>query len=60
MKKKKQYIIALAPAAVCTLIAVGYILQAPEGLNLPQMISNIIAVIATVIITAVFVKRYKK
>lgn len=59
MKKKKQYIIALAPAAVCTLIAVGYILQAPEGLNLPQMISNIIAVIATVIITAVFVKRYK-
>ncbi|WP_295595434.1 carbon starvation protein A [uncultured Methanobrevibacter sp.] len=42
MKKKKQYIIALAPAAVCTLIAVGYILQ------------------ATVIITAVFVKRYKK
>ena len=60
MKKKKQYIIALAPAVVCTLIAVGYILQAPEGLNLPQMISNIIAVIATVIITAVFVKRYKK
>ncbi|MEE0024226.1 carbon starvation CstA family protein [Methanobrevibacter sp.] len=60
MKKKKQYIIALAPAAVCTLIAVGYILQAPEGLNLPQMISNIIAVIATVIITAVFVKRYKQ
>ena len=60
MKKKKQYIIALAPAAVCTLIAVGYILQAPEGLNLPQIISNIIAVIATVIITAVFVKRYKK
>lgn len=60
MKKKKQYIIALAPAAVCTLIAVGYILQAPEGLNLPQMISNIIAVIVTVIITAVFVKRYKK
>jgi len=59
MKKKKQYIIALAPAAVCTLIAVGYILQAPEGLNLPQMISNIIAVIVTVIITAVFVKRYK-
>ena len=60
MKKKKQYIIALAPAAVCTLIAVGYILQAPEGLSLPATISNIVSVIATVIITAIFLKMYRK
>ena len=57
MKKEKQYIIALAPAVVCTLIAFAYILQAPEGLRLPAMISNIISVIATVIITAIFLKR---
>ncbi len=42
MKNEKQYIIALAPAVVCTLIAFAYILQAPEGLRLPAMIANII------------------
>ena len=59
MKKEKHYIIALAPAVVCTLIAFAYILQAPEGLRLPAMISNIISVIGTVIITAIFLKKYK-
>ena len=59
MKNEKQYIIALAPAVVCTLIAFAYILQAPEGLRLPAMIANIISVIATVIITAIFVKKCK-
>ena len=59
MKKKNQYIIALAPAVVCTLIAFAYILQAPEGLRLPAMIANIISVIATVIITAIFLRKYR-
>ena len=59
MKKEKQYLIALTPAVVCTLIAFAYILQAPEGLRLPTMISNIISVIATVAITAIFVKKFK-
>ena len=59
MKKKKQYIIALAPAVVCTLIAFAYILQAPEGLRLPAMISNIISVIATLVVTALFLKKFK-
>ncbi|WP_405291405.1 carbon starvation protein A [Methanobrevibacter sp.] len=59
IKKEKQYIIALAPAIVCTLIAFGYILQAPEGLRLPSMTANIISVIATIITTAIFIKKYK-
>ncbi len=59
MKKEKQYIITLAPAVVCTLIAIAYILQAPEGLKLPAMIANIISVIGTLIITAIFIKRCK-
>lgn len=59
IKKEKQYIIALAPAIVCTLIAFAYILQAPEGLRLPSMISNIISIIATAITTAIFLKKYK-
>ncbi|WP_405305084.1 carbon starvation protein A [Methanobrevibacter sp.] len=60
IKKEKPYIITLAPAIVCTLITFGYILQAPEGLRLPAMIANIISVIATIIVTAIFIKKYKK
>lgn len=59
MKNHEHYIIALAPAVVCTLIAFAYILQAPEGLRLPEMIANIISVIATVVITAIFLKKFK-
>ena len=59
MKKEKQYIITLAPAVVCTLIAFAYILQAPEGLRLPAMAANIISVIATLITTAIFLRKCK-
>ncbi|AMD17828.1 carbon starvation protein CstA [Methanobrevibacter sp. YE315] len=60
IQKEKPYIITLAPAIVCTLITFGYILQAPEGLGLPSMIANVISVIATLVITIVFMKKYKK
>ena len=59
IKKEKQYIVALIPAIFCTLVAFGYILQAPEGLRLPSMIANVLSVIATVIIAGVFLKKYK-
>ncbi len=59
INKKKPYIIALLPAIVCTLIAIGYILQAPEGLRLPSMVANVISVIATAIITVIFLKKSK-
>ncbi len=59
IKKEKKYIITLAPAIICTLIAFGYILQAPEGLRLPSMVANMIAVIGTLIVTAVFLKKYR-
>ena len=59
MKKEKQYLITFAPAVVCTLIAFGYILQAPEGLGLSAMIANTISVIATAIIMVIFLKKYK-
>ena len=60
IKKEKPYIITLAPAIVCTLITFGYILQAPEGLGLPSMIANVISIIATSIVTIIFIKKYKK
>lgn len=60
MKKKKHYIITLIPSVICTLVAFGYILQAPEGLALPSMTANIISIILTAIITIIFVKKYKQ
>lgn len=59
IRKEKPYIITFIPAIVCTLIGFGYILQAQEGLGLPSMIANIISVIATLVIAALFIKKYK-
>ncbi len=59
-KKEKHYIITFAPAIFCTLIAIAYILQAPEGLRLPSMVANVISVIITAIIAILFLKKYKK
>ena len=60
IQNKKHYIVALLPAIVCTLIAFGYILQAPEGLRLPSMTANVISVIVTAVIAIAFIKKYKK
>ena len=60
IQKEKPYIITLIPAIICALIAFGYILQAPEGLGWSPMIDNIISVIATAIIAAIFIKKSKK
>ena len=56
----KPYIVALIPAILCTLITFGYILQAPECLGLPSMTANVISVIATVIVSIIFLKKSKK
>ena len=60
IKKEKSYLISLLPAVFCTLIAFGYILQAPEGLGLPSMISNIISIIATAVTAIIFLKNYRQ
>ena len=60
IQNKEHYIITLLPAIACSLITFGYILQAPEGLGLPSMIANIIAVVATATITIVFLKKFRK
>ena len=60
MRKKKHYIITILPAMFCSLVAIAYILQAPEGLHLSALISNIIAIIGTAIITVAFINYYKK
>ena len=59
IQKNKPYILTLIPAMACTIIAIGYILQAPEGLRFPSMIANVIAIIATATITIIFLKKYK-
>ena len=60
IQNKEHYIITLLPAIACSLITFGYILQAQEGLRLPSMTANVIAIIATAIITIVFLKKFKK
>ena len=60
IQNRKHYIITLLPAIACSLITFGYILQAPEGLRLPSMTANAIAVIATLAITIVFLKKYRR
>lgn len=59
IRKKKLYIVTLIPAVVCTLITIGYILQAPEGLRMAPFISNVISIIATIIISTMFIYYYK-
>ena len=59
IKNKKLYIITFIPAIICTLISFAYILQAPEGLKLPSTIANILSVIATFIVIAIFLKKFK-
>ena len=59
IKKEKPYIITLAPAIVCLLITFGYILQAPIGLRLPATIANVASVIATIVVAAIFLKKYR-
>ena len=60
IQKGKHYFVAFIPAIACTIIALGYILQAPEGLMLPSMIANVISIIATVVIAILFLKKYRK
>ena len=55
----KPYIVALIPAIFCTFVAFGYILQSPEGLRLPSMTANLISVIATVITSAIFIRKFR-
>jgi len=59
IQNKKHFIITFAPAIVCTVIAIAYILQAPEGLRLDSFIANLISVILTAIISIVFIWKYK-
>lgn len=60
IQKGRHYFVAFIPAIACTLIALGYIMQAPEGLSLPSTIANAISIIATVVIAILFIKKYKK
>ena len=60
INNRKHFIITFAPAILCTAIAISYILQAPEGLGLDSFISNLISVIATAILSAYFIFKYKE
>ena len=52
--------LTFAPAIVCLVIAIAYILQAPEGLRLDSFIANLISVIITAIFSVYFIFKYRK
>ena len=60
IENKKHFIITFAPAIVCLVIAIAYILQAPEGLRLDSFVSNLISVIITAIFSVYFIFKYRK
>lgn len=60
IQRNKPYIFTLVPAIACALISFAYILQSPDGLGLPAMISNVIAIVATVVSTVLFLKKCNK
>lgn len=60
IENKKHFIVTFAPAIVCFVIAIAYILQAPEGFRLDSFVANLISVIITAIFSVYFVLKYKK
>lgn len=59
MSKKfagRSFFVALIPAIFMTFVTITYIIHAPEGLELPLFVGNIVALILTVICTLQFFK----
>ena len=59
IKRKRKYVLTLIPAMFCSVVSVAYILQAPGGFYIEPIIANTIAVIVTVALTAIFMKKFK-
>ncbi|MBE6062042.1 MAG: carbon starvation protein A [Clostridium butyricum] len=56
VQAKKNYWIPLVPAVFMSAVTCSYILQAPEGLRLPIVFSNIVGVVFAFILTILFVR----
>ena len=59
IKNKANYWISLVPAVFMSYVSVSYILQAPEGLRLPAMFSNIVGVVVAIAIFVFFMSKRK-
>ena len=59
IKNKANYWISLLPATFMSYVSVAYILQAPEGLRLPAMFSNIVGVVAAIVLFIFFLAKRK-
>lgn len=56
VKSKKNYWIPAVPAVFMSAVTCSYILQAPEGLRLPVVFSDIAGVIFAIILSVLFVR----
>ena len=59
IKNKANYWISAVPAVFMSYVSVAYILQAPEGLRLPAMFSNIVGVVFAIAIFVFFMSKRK-
>lgn len=63
VKNKRQCIIAVIPAMWMSMVCMTYILVAPEGLDLPSMLGNILGLLFSFFLLGMFLfwlRRYKK
>ena len=56
VKAKKNYWIPAVPAVFMSAVTCSYILQAPEGLRLPIVFSNVAGVVFAIILSVLFVR----
>ena len=59
IRMRKLFIISFLPAIVCTLISFAYVFQSSECLGLPSLLSNVMAIILTVVIGVLFIGKYR-
>lgn len=60
LKNKRNYWITLIPATFMTFICTSYILQAKEGFRLPNVFSNGVGIICSIIVFSWFMKKVMK
>ncbi|MGL5752896.1 MAG: carbon starvation CstA family protein [Paraclostridium sp.] len=60
LKNNSKYLITLIPAVFMSSVSVSYILQAPEGLKLDSMFSNIVGIAVALILLVLFIVKKDK
>ena len=58
-KNNSNHWLATLPATFMSYVSIAYILQAPEGFRLPQLLSNVIGIIFAILLLILFITKIK-